>query len=338
MTNAAFSLLKHASDNRASWLKRFYAIGKEAVRPRKDRELQGYLIIPNGNYQKNDYDYSDPLDENLPFLLKILKRGNVETEEINRIGTNKYPEKTIFVPLDQPYGSFAKALLEKQSYPKLLNEAGEPLPPYDVTAHTLPLLMGVNVKEVFSPAKLTVLPPPRRGIRTLYGDSTSATKPVVLEIDSHDVPTIYQSHIPSMDEGWTRWIFEEWQYKMYGSITNELIRQNKFVFPTNHDCTNKTISCIKNYRATSIIFPDQSPNQILNGYRERLNARRIHGRNRQRRRGKSAEICRIGRHTRFLKSRFGFCCRTIRSCPSAMLQKICRARIFIFPARFSERN
>jgi hypothetical protein len=39
MTTAAFSLLKHASDNREKWLSRFYAIGKEAVRPRKDGEF-----------------------------------------------------------------------------------------------------------------------------------------------------------------------------------------------------------------------------------------------------------------------------------------------------------
>jgi hypothetical protein len=35
MTTCAFFLLKHAAENREEWLKRFYAIGKEAVRPRR---------------------------------------------------------------------------------------------------------------------------------------------------------------------------------------------------------------------------------------------------------------------------------------------------------------
>ena len=42
MTTTAFSLLKHSADNREKWLSRFYAIGKEAVRPRKKDELYGF--------------------------------------------------------------------------------------------------------------------------------------------------------------------------------------------------------------------------------------------------------------------------------------------------------
>ncbi len=41
MTTAAFSLMNHAADNREQWLSRFYEIGKEAVRPRKNGEVYG---------------------------------------------------------------------------------------------------------------------------------------------------------------------------------------------------------------------------------------------------------------------------------------------------------
>src|SRR5687767_9124286 len=44
MTTGAFTLLKHAAQNRERWLQRFYEIGKEAVRPRKKGELQGFLV------------------------------------------------------------------------------------------------------------------------------------------------------------------------------------------------------------------------------------------------------------------------------------------------------
>ena len=42
MTTASFSLLKQAAETREKWLTRFYAIGKEAVRPRKKGELLGF--------------------------------------------------------------------------------------------------------------------------------------------------------------------------------------------------------------------------------------------------------------------------------------------------------
>ena len=44
MTTAAFLLLRHASENRERWLRRFYEIGREAVRPRRTGELSGFLV------------------------------------------------------------------------------------------------------------------------------------------------------------------------------------------------------------------------------------------------------------------------------------------------------
>src|SRR5690606_20926134 len=67
---------------------------------------------------------------------------------------------------------------------------------------------------------------------------------------------VYRSEVPSMDEGWTRWLVEASGYApdipRYGSIQTKEIR-NGF----NPEHWNNP---------NGIIFPDQSPNQILNGY------------------------------------------------------------------------
>src|SRR5688572_19488367 len=49
MTTAAFALLRHASRHRERWLRRFYEIGREAVRARADGELFGFLLPPSQN-------------------------------------------------------------------------------------------------------------------------------------------------------------------------------------------------------------------------------------------------------------------------------------------------
>jgi hypothetical protein len=52
----------------------------------------------------------------------------------------------------QPASAFAKTLLERQEYPELRQYPGGPIQrPYDVTAHSLPLLLGVDVRSVAEP-------------------------------------------------------------------------------------------------------------------------------------------------------------------------------------------
>ncbi len=251
MTTAAFSLLKHAAENREKWLSRFYAIGKEAVRPRKDGELFAYILPPPQNEAQN---------QNRINLLPILARSGVEFGFANPadIKNSKIrnflnlaipplsPKKdfdnlAVVIPINQPYGSFAKAVLEKQEYPNLRDTNGNPIQPYDVTAHTLSLLFGIEAIPVYESFNISFATPKNSRI----------------EIDKAKLDSgkfaIFHSHIPSMDEGWTRWIFANGNY--WAVKPDAAALQNRDILDGNINAKYK-----------SIIFPDQSPSQILNGY------------------------------------------------------------------------
>jgi hypothetical protein len=224
MTTAAFFLLRHAAENRSQWLSRFYEIGKEAVRPRKKGELFA-LVIPEARHRDD--------------LLQVLSRAGVEMNSplAFRAAGIKYPEGTNVIRMDQPYGAFAKALTENQHYPDLRDQAGHPISPYDVTAHTLSLLMGVNVVFVRQPFVYKL--PPESGGNSCTGFG---------EIDNK--LGIYKSHVAAIDEGWTRWVLDHEHYR-YSSIADAEMRAGDL-----------------RARFDAIVIPDQLPRSILNGYKD----------------------------------------------------------------------
>ena len=234
MTTAAFLLLDHAAQNREQWLRRFYGVGKEAVRPRRPGELFGFLIEPSPN--------SDA-------LLGILRRGGVEVDPPRpgfKIGTRALPDGTRLVRMDQPYAGFAKALLEVQRYPNLRDAAGHPIAPYDVTAHTLSLLMGVAVNPVKAPFRQPRTTPEIIGV---------VREPVRFKLSER--PAIYRSSVPSHDEGWTRWIMDSNSID-YGVLTDRELRAGITVFKPSPGVTGKYYV---------ILIPDQPARTLLEGYR-----------------------------------------------------------------------
>ena len=127
-------------------------------------------------------------------LLETLAFGLVEVEKSATafaVRGKQYPEGSYVIRLQQPYGGFAKTLLEKQTYPDLRDSAGRPIAPYDVTAHSLPLLMGIDVRATYSRMHYEKLLIEEKAELSYYGKVTRVA--------------VYKSHAPSIDEGWTRW-------------------------------------------------------------------------------------------------------------------------------------
>jgi hypothetical protein len=227
MTTVAFLLLKHAAQNREHWLQRFYEIEKEAVRPRKAGDLFA-IVIPEARHR--------------PDVLSILDRAGVQIDypEPFTVAGTSYPDGTPVIKLAQPYAGFAKSVLELQHYPDQRDASGRPIPPYDVTAHSLSLLMGVEVKFVYQPFQYRV--PPGRGSTGCIGGGPS-----------DKLIGLYKSHVPAIDEGWTRWILER------------TVPAHLFRYSTVEDAEIRSPSFLPKY--DTIIIPDQPRAAILNGYR-----------------------------------------------------------------------
>jgi hypothetical protein len=137
--SAAKATLTNAARLRENWLRNFYRIHKKAI-TKSDPPFA--FIIP-----QNQRDLSTAIK-----LLRTLQMGDVEIHQANStfsVDKQIYSEGSFIIYTAQPFGMFAKALLEKQVYPEIRAYPGGPLKtPYDVVAHTLPLLMGVKAIQM----------------------------------------------------------------------------------------------------------------------------------------------------------------------------------------------
>jgi hypothetical protein len=204
----ALALLRHAAANKDLWLRNFLTVGERAV-----RGWPGWpyaYVIPRAGQPETA----------LRVMAGILRRGDVEIREARQPFSAEgraFAAGDYVVLLRQPYAAFAKTLLEAQVYPDLrMYPGGPPRPPYDVTAHTLPLLMGVQVVEVRDTLAVPMSDPvnipapayPARGANPRRGEAVG----------------LYRSYTAPMDEGWTRWVFDTWGVR-YESLVDSAIRQ-----------------------------------------------------------------------------------------------------------------
>lgn len=135
---AAYACLQTAAKFRKRWLRGTYEMGKRALSPEDGPYA---FIIPSG--QRDPGAVSE--------LIRVLRMGDVDvdlaTEPFTSDGV-EYPQGSYVVRYAQPYGGFAKTLLEYQVYPDLRGSPDEPpVVPYDVTGHTLSLQLGVEAVE-----------------------------------------------------------------------------------------------------------------------------------------------------------------------------------------------
>ncbi len=308
---AAYAVLDHVARNRDVWLREYYRVARKALRP-----------------QNGPYAFLIPPEQHDPHavreLVEVLQTAMVEVHEAQKPFTAdgaRYPKGTLVIKSAQPYGAFARAMLQRQSYPEI--RSGKTIRrPYDVTAHTLPLFLGVDVipvEETFS-ARLRLLRRPpqpagrvqqRQSSTFLLSCKSNQAYKLVNEAFEKNLPVyrltaeytvndrtwepgsfvfagrdkaavlddlarkyglelmgvdklpenlmqpirrprigLYQSFWAVIDEGWTRWILEE-----YG-----------FPYTTLHDADIRAGRLHQRFDA--IILPAQNKKQIIEGRRK----------------------------------------------------------------------
>ncbi len=149
---ATRALLQHAVRQRDFWLRNFLDVNRRAV---GRREPFAFVVAAEAG---------DPWAR--VKLLEALATGGVELHRATAgfdAAQQRFPAGSWVVRMQQPASGFAKAVLEVQSYPEVRPHPKAPLQkPYDATAHTLPLLLGVPViavKEPFEAPLVAVVRP-----------------------------------------------------------------------------------------------------------------------------------------------------------------------------------
>jgi hypothetical protein len=196
-TAASWALFLDASLDRRGWLEGY---ASQADRALASAPVWGKDAWPSAIVIPKTQPDTQALDR----LIWTLQHGQVEIRESTApvtVDGKSYASGSYVVLTKQPFGRYAKTLLERQAYPNLFDyPGGPPKRPYDVTAHTLPLIFGVDVAHVMGAAPATgpalkEIPEPR------YTSALSgkATKRIALLRPSATEP---------IDEGWTHWLLD----------------------------------------------------------------------------------------------------------------------------------
>jgi hypothetical protein len=250
---AARSVLSLAAKYRERYLRNFYELGRRALDwPPANRDDALAYLIPAGQGR----------DENVAKLVTLLVEQGVEVYRLDKElhltlmgshgaiyndepqGPPEWPTGSYLIYLKQPYRADVQALFERQIYPDRLS-GGAPERPYDVAGWTLPMQMGVEalpvaaISEPESERRLTPvrdesevrrdlgLPPVEKRWEYLNRARSLAVlryvSPVRNPLARPVRLALYRSWTASIDEGWTRWLFDTF-HVLYTSLRDADVR------------------------------------------------------------------------------------------------------------------
>jgi hypothetical protein len=164
---ATMALLETGADRRETLLRQIYEINRQTIEDGKKGPLAAILVPIERQHDAREAAH----------LVDKLHIGGVEIYRADAAfeadGT-PYVAGTFVIPMTQVFARYAKDMLEKQTYPEVRRAPNAPPePPYDVTAWSLGLLLGVDtvfVKNPLPPIKMTKID----AMRKIAGDVTGS--------------------------------------------------------------------------------------------------------------------------------------------------------------------
>ena len=142
---ATMALLETGADRRETILRQIYEVNKDTIEMGKKGNLSAILVPVDGQ--------QDPREA--AHLVDRLHMGGVEIYRANAgfdADGKKYAAGTFIIPMSQVFARYAKDMLETQTYPEVRRAPNAPAEaPYDVTAWSLGMLLGVDTVFVKSP-------------------------------------------------------------------------------------------------------------------------------------------------------------------------------------------
>ena len=312
--------LLHGARHRRSWLENFHRVGIQSI---QRNQPYAFVFPPDQRDSQSLYDLLEVLDlgrveiqrAEEPFKVRSSTLVSTPLGLPNRL---EFPAGSHVILVQQPYGAFAKTLLEIQHYPGSREYPGGPFKrPFDVAAHTLGIQLGVETYQVMQPfeASLNKVDEVRipsgqiegEGIYGLFSHTNNAFARLVnrllkkdrevfwapngfraegesfpvgtlmvrfeegeiaLQLLLKNIPVkvqlvkkrpelawqqirmprigLYKSFSSAIDEGWTRWILEDYEFP-YHNLYNQDIREADL---SEYDV---------------ILFPHQEPDKIEQG-------------------------------------------------------------------------
>lgn len=219
---AARTVLGEAAAKRELYLRNFYELGRRAVTDAPAAGEPLAYTIPAGQGR----------DEAVAKLVALLVEQGIEVHRLDRElhaaspgarrEAEEVPAGSYLIFLQQPYRQNVRALFETQSYPNRKGANGETERPYDVTGWTLPMQMGVEyeavarIREPAAERRLSLIRDEAEVRRDLSLTSaapassarTPLRSPVANPLRQPARLGVYRSWVASMDEGWTRYVFD----------------------------------------------------------------------------------------------------------------------------------
>jgi len=241
-SSAAWAFLAELARGRDAWLEQFARVGERAVAGRAAPGRESWpaaFVIPAAQRDQAA----------LAMLLRVLQRGQVELRRTERAFVTdgvRHPAGSYVVLTAQPYGAFAKALLERQRYPGLRDPATGRLSKivYDAAAHSLALLAGVQVHAIADSLPVPTsepVPPVPAAALVAEGLTANPARRIAL----------YRGYPDGMDEGWTRWLFDQYRIP-YVRV----------------DARDVRAGALRD-RFDVLVIPDQQPRELAYGVQNR---------------------------------------------------------------------